>query len=135
MKVAVFGATGVVGYAAAEHFSALPGWEVVAVSRRTVDLPGVAHVRVDLTDRAAAGAAMRSEAFSGTTHVVFAALQESVDLVPGWHDRELMAHNVRMFRHAIEPLAVSGSLQHVSLLQRAGPVSYTHLTLPTIYSV
>jgi nucleoside-diphosphate-sugar epimerase len=119
MKVAVFGATGVVGYAAAEHFAALPGWEVVAVSRRTVDLPRVAHVRVDLTDRAATGAAMRSKAFAGTTHVVFAALQESADLVSGWHDRELMAHNLRMFRHALEPLAESGSLRHVSLLQGA----------------
>jgi nucleoside-diphosphate-sugar epimerase len=119
VKVAVFGATGVVGYAAAEHFAALPGWEVVAVSRRPVDLPGAAHVRVDLADRAAAGATLRSKAFSGTTHVVFAALQESADLVSGWHDRELMARNLRMFRHALEPLVVSGSLQHVSLLQGA----------------
>jgi hypothetical protein len=30
-----------------------------------------------------------------------------------------MARNLRMFRHALEPLAVSGSLRHVSLLQGA----------------
>jgi nucleoside-diphosphate-sugar epimerase len=119
MKVAIFGATGVVGYAAAEHFAALPGWEVVAVSRRTVDVPGTAHVRVDLTDRTATGGALRSKAFTGTTHVVFAALQESADLISGWHDPELMARNLHMFRNALEPLAVSGSLRHVSLLQGA----------------
>ena len=121
MKVAVFGATGVVGRAAAEHFSSLECCEVVAVSRRPVDLPGVVHVPVDLADRAAAERAIRSRAFAGTTHVVFAALQESADLASGWRDPELMVHNLRLFRHALEPLvaARAGSLRHVSLLQGA----------------
>jgi len=119
VKVAVFGATGVIGYSAAEHFSALPGWDVVTVSRRPVDLPGVTHVAVDLSDGAASGHALRTEPFRGTTHVVFAALQESHALVPGWSDRDLMVRNLQMFRHALEPLAAAGGLEHVSLLQGA----------------
>ena len=121
MKVAVFGATGVVGRAAAEHFSTLGDCEVVAVSRRPVDIPRVMHVPVDLADGGAVERAARSGSFSGTTHVVFAALQESADLVSGWRDEELMVHNLRLFRHALEPLVAvtADSLRHVSLLQGA----------------
>jgi nucleoside-diphosphate-sugar epimerase len=120
MKVAVFGATGVVGRAAVEHFSAI-GWSVVAVSRREVDVPGVVHVPVDLADAAAASLAVRTPAFRGTTHVVFAALEESRDLAAGWRDRELMARNLDLFRHALEPLVAEhgAMLQHVNLLQGA----------------
>jgi nucleoside-diphosphate-sugar epimerase len=120
VKVVVFGATGVIGHSAAEHFSGLPGWEVVAVSRRPVDLAGVAHVAVDLTDANMTARTLRSQPFYGTTHVVYAALQESADLVSGWRDPDLMARNLQMFEHALEPLAAdSANLQHVSLLQGA----------------
>ena len=88
MKVVVFGATGVIGRAAAEHFGTHPDCEVVAVSRRAVDLPGVVHVPLDLADSDAASSTLRSPMFAGTTHVVFAALQESSDLVSGWRDIE-----------------------------------------------
>jgi nucleoside-diphosphate-sugar epimerase len=120
MKVAVFGATGVVGRAAVEHFSAI-GWSVVAVSRREVDVPGVEHVHIDLADAAAASEAVRTPAFRGTTHVVYAALEESRDLAAGWQDRELMARNLDLFRHALEPLVAEhgATLQHVNLLQGA----------------
>ena len=59
--------------------------------------------------------------FAGTTHVVFAALQESSDLVSGWRDTEVIEHNVALFRNALGPLAEScaSSLQHESLLQGA----------------
>jgi nucleoside-diphosphate-sugar epimerase len=120
MKVAVFGATGVIGRAAAEHFTTVAD-EVVGVSRRPVDVEGVTHVGVDLTDAAASGDAARSGAFAGTTHVVYAALQESPDLVAGWRDTELMARNSAMFRNALDPLlaAHGDTLEHVSLLQGA----------------
>ena len=52
MKVVIYGVTGVIGRAAAEHFVALPGWEVVGVSRRPADVAGVQHVPLDLLDRA-----------------------------------------------------------------------------------
>ncbi len=121
MKVVVFGATGVVGRAAAEHFAGVADGGVLAVSRRMVDLPGVTHVAVELADQDGAARAIRGPLFSGTTHVVYAALQESPDLVSGWHDAELMAHNLGMFRHALDPLvaAHSASLEHVSVLQGA----------------
>jgi nucleoside-diphosphate-sugar epimerase len=121
VKVVVFGATGVVGRAAAEHFGAAPGCEVVAVSRRPLELPGVVHVSLDLADAEASASAARSAVFAGATHVVFAALQESPDLAAGWRDPELVARNAALFRNALEPLttACASSLQHVSLLQGA----------------
>lgn len=110
MRVAVFGATGVVGLAAVEHLAGVADDGVVAVSRRPVEIPGVTHVPLDLV----AGPAR----LEGITHVVYAASQEAPDLVAGWHDRELMERNLRMFRHALEPL-LDGPLEHVSLLQGA----------------
>lgn len=121
MKVVVFGATGVIGRAAAEHFAGVVDGGVIGVSRRPLGVAGVTHVSVDLTDEADAARAIRSRDFSGTTHVVYAALQESPQLVSGWRDHELMARNLRMFEHALRPLlaAHGDTLQHVSLLQGA----------------
>jgi nucleoside-diphosphate-sugar epimerase len=121
MKVVVFGATGVGGHAAAEHFAGVADGGVIGVSRRPVNLAGVTHVAIDLADAADAARAIRDPLFAGTTHVVYAALQESPELVAGWRDTELMAHNLRMFRHALEPLVAAhgGTLAHVSLLQGA----------------
>jgi len=121
MKVVVFGATGVVGRAAVEHFAGKADGGVVAVSRRALEVPAVTHVAVDIADADASARAIRGSAFAGTTHVVFAALHESPDLVSGWRDAKLMSRNLAMFRHALDPLAaVHGeSLHHVSLLQGA----------------
>ena len=117
VKVVVFGASGVIGLAATRHFASLPDWEVVAVSRRRPDdLGGAGHLALDLTDATACASANAD--LRGITHIVYAALQESPGLVPGWRDRELMEHNLDMFRHALD--AVHGSvntLEHVSLLQ------------------
>ena len=115
--VLVAGATGLVGMAAAEHFAALPGWQVLALSRRTPELSaGVRHLPVDLTD---AGACRQSLGrLSSVTRVVFAALYEKPDLVAGWLDPEQMAVNLAMLRNlldALEPAAPA--LAHVTLLQ------------------
>ncbi|MDZ7676910.1 MAG: NAD-dependent epimerase/dehydratase family protein [Acidimicrobiales bacterium] len=121
MKVVVFGGSGLVGRATAAHFADEPGWEVTAVSRRPVELAGVEHVPLDLTDEEACRSAIASRAFAGTTHVVFAALQEAPDLYAGWLDRDLMERNLTMFRAAMEPLVehCRSTLEHVSLLQGA----------------
>ena len=37
--------------------------------------------------------------------------------------------------HCLEPARVRSSKQVTSLIRQLYPVSYTHLTLPTIYSV
>ena len=121
MRVIVFGATGVVGRAATEHFMEMPDCDVVAVSRRSVDIDGVQQVSVDLSDASAARTVLTSGACAGVTHVVYAALQESSDLASGWRDRELMDYNLQLFRNSLEPLAASSgsTLRHVSLLQGA----------------
>ena len=115
--VLVAGATGLVGLAAVEHFSALAGWHVLALSRRRPDLPaGARHVALDLTDVAACRDALGP--LARVTHVVFAALYEKPDLVAGWLDPEQMAVNLTMLRNlldALEPAAPG--LAHVALLQ------------------
>ena len=119
VRVVVFGATGVIGRAALDHFSQLPDGDVIGVSRRAVDVEGVTHVPLDLVDRRACERASR--ALAGVTHVVYAALQESDDLTAGWRDRALMERNLAMFSNALEPLldAAGDTLEHVSLLQGA----------------
>ena len=92
----MFGATGVVGRAAVEHFATVAD-DVIGVSRRPVDVAGVTHVGLDLTDEADNAETTASPVFAGTTHVVYAALQESPDLVSGWRDTELIERNLRMF--------------------------------------
>lgn len=116
MQVVVFGATGVTGRAAVEHFASLDGWTVVGVSRRPVDVDGVVHVPLDLTDATACRAVLGGASFARTTHVVYAALQEHHDMVAGWQDSATMARNDAMLANALEPLC-GGELQHVSLLQ------------------
>jgi nucleoside-diphosphate-sugar epimerase len=119
MKVVVFGATGVIGRAAVEYFSSLPDWEVVAVSRRRLDVPGVRHLALDLDDVDEVRRAARGPDLRHCTHIVYAALQEAPTLTAGWSDVDLMARNLRMFQNAIAPLARLESLEHVTLLQGA----------------
>jgi nucleoside-diphosphate-sugar epimerase len=115
-KVIVAGASGLVGHAAIRHFTALPGWEVVGVSRRTpADLPGAQLLAVNLLNPEACQAAFG--AMSDVTHVVYAALQETPGLFPGWTDEANIERNGAMLRNLFEPIAaVAKGLQHVSLL-------------------
>jgi nucleoside-diphosphate-sugar epimerase len=121
MKVVVFGATGVVGFSAARHFATLENTSVVGVSRRPTSLAGVEDVPLDLSDRTKSSSVLGSDLLSGTTHVVYAALQEGDNLVAGWRDRDLMDHNLLLFKNAVEPLvtAQAASLRHMTLLQGA----------------
>lgn len=51
--ILIAGVSGLVGFAAAKHFARLPGWKVIAVSRRRPEgLDGVEMISVDLTDSA-----------------------------------------------------------------------------------
>jgi nucleoside-diphosphate-sugar epimerase len=115
--VLVVGASGLVGYAAMRHFSADPGCQVIAVSRRRPDETFRARfVAADLTDARAC-----AEVFGRlgeVTHVIYAALYERPDLIEGWRDAEQIAVNDRMLRNVMEPLeSVARGLVHVSLLQ------------------
>ena len=112
----IAGATGIVGNAAIEHFSALPGWEVVSLSRRAPPArEGVRHLFVDLADIDACRQQLRSE--PGITHVLYAALYEKPDLLAGWIDPEQIEKNRSMLGNLLDALEVSGSLQHISILQ------------------
>jgi nucleoside-diphosphate-sugar epimerase len=118
--VLIAGASGVIGAGAVEHFGRLPGWCVIALSRRRpVVLPGCAftHVVVDLDDQGACARAVAR--LPPITHLIYAAVKEAPGLAAGWRDPALMAANQRMFAHLLEPLADSGQLRHVSLMQGA----------------
>ena len=113
----VVGASGVIGRAAVDRFSRLPGWDVVGVSRRLPHgIEGATLRSVDLLDRAACAIAFGE--LSHVTHVVYTALSEAPGIVSGWRDREQMQRNLTMLRNVLDPLlAVAKSLEHVSLLQ------------------
>lgn len=115
--ILIAGASGVVGAAALEHFSALPDWDVIALSRRPVALPpGAKHISVDLTNLSACHQAAAS--LTHVTHVLFAALYELPELVAGWRDPRQMAVNEAMLRNlldALEPKAKG--LRHLTFMQ------------------
>ena len=84
-KVLVAGATGLVGNAALRHFGRVGGAEVVALSRRRPrELYGARHVAVDLT--VSAQCTRAATELQGATHLIYAALYETANLVDGWRD-------------------------------------------------
>jgi len=114
--ILIAGATGLVGGAAVEHFGRLPGWRVIALSRRRPPLPaGGRHLPLDLTDARACASVLRS--LDGVTHILFAALYEKPDLVAGWRDPEQMAVNEAMLRNLLDAIEPAPELRHVTLLQ------------------
>jgi nucleoside-diphosphate-sugar epimerase len=116
----IAGASGVIGTAATEHFASLPNWRVSTLSRRR---PAVSagvqfqHAAIDLQDEHACTAFVAGA--SPITHFIYAAVSEAEGLVSGWRDPERIAANGAMFANVLAPLARSGSLRHVSLLQGA----------------
>lgn len=115
--VLIAGASGLVGSAAVDAFAA-DGWDVIAVSRREPEVETSAsyrHVPVDLRDAEACREMVRG--LPQVTHVVYTAVYEMPGLVSGWTDPEQMAVNLSMLRNLVGPLAETGSLKHVSLLQ------------------
>lgn len=116
-KVVVAGATGLVGNAALRHFGMSGGCEVVALSRRQPrELYGARYVQADLTVSAQCNRAAAE--LRGATHLVYAALYETPNLVDGWRDANQIRTNDLMLRNlmaALEP--VSPQLTHVALLQ------------------
>ena len=113
--VLVAGASGLIGHAALEQFSAAGGFDMVGVSRSLPsDLAGVRLLALDLTDAAACRRVLGE--LKGVTHLVYAALQEGPGLLPGWYEEELMQRNASMLRNVLDSLDL-GTMQHVSLLQ------------------
>ena len=119
--VIVAGASGLTGGAAVRHFASLPGWNVIAVSRRPpLDLPaGVRHVAVDLSDTRACERVFTT--MHDATHLIYAAVSERVDdIFAGWTDPQQVEKNAAMLRNLFEPLLqVAAGLRHVSLVHGA----------------
>lgn len=124
-RILIVGATGLVGAAATQRFTASPGWEVVTVSRRTPpDLNGATHLAVDLTDVAAC-----HEAFAKSppiTHVLYAALHEQDDLEAGWRSHAQQEVNLTMLRNVLDGVEAAGALKHFTILQ-GGKAYGSHL--------
>jgi nucleoside-diphosphate-sugar epimerase len=115
-NVLVVGASGLVGTAAADSFWNA-GWDVTTTSRRRppfVD-DSIRHVELDLKDAEACRAAAQS--LPDITHVVYAAVYEQPGVIKGWKDDEQIETNGQMLKNIIDPLAESGKLKHVSVLQ------------------
>lgn len=118
--ILIAGASGVIGAGAIEHFARTPGWQVTALSRRAPVVAAdctFAHLSADLTDGEACRSAVAR--LPPVTHLIYAAVAEAPGLVSGWRDPELMALNGVMFANLLDPLAASGALRHVSMVQGA----------------
>ena len=117
-RVLVVGASGLIGTAAVDEF-ANHGWNVATLSRRRpafATTENYQHYSVDLDDRAAVADLVAAE-LSDVTHIVYTAVYEKPGLVAGWRDPEQMAKNRRMLENLVNPLAATGGLQHVSIMQ------------------
>lgn len=95
--ILVAGAQGVIGRAAAEHFSSLPKTKVYALSRRKIEGPqAVTPVSVDLLSRESVQRALAP--LTDVTHVIFGAYIEKN--TPG----ERSAVNVALLRNLLDVL-------------------------------
>src|SRR5579875_2707628 len=109
--VLVAGAQGVIGQAAAAHFSSLPNVTVYGLSRRELEnLPGVIPVNVDLLSAADTERAIAP--LGEVTHIIFAAYIEKD--TPG----ERSEVNVALLRNLLRTAEKScPGLKHVTLYQ------------------
>ncbi|MCW2547284.1 MAG: NAD-dependent epimerase [Mycobacterium sp.] len=99
-----------------QHFTSLPGWEVLGVSRRPPRNHDPAHwLSLDLADESACNTALSQ--LADVTHVIYAAVHELPGLSPGWLDESVMERNAAMLRNVMEPLLATADVRHVSLLQ------------------
>jgi nucleoside-diphosphate-sugar epimerase len=113
-SVLVVGASGLVGFETARHFCQVPACKVTAISRRPPhDEFDAQFIAIDLLDDAGC-AEVLGRAASGTTHLVYAAL----NWVAGWSDEDHIATNVRMFRNALDAVdRTSDELRHVTVME------------------
>lgn len=116
IKVAVVGASGVVGRALLEHLHN-SGVSVIGLSRRRPpDLPNAPFAALDLLDGAACAQAA-SGTLANVTHLVYTALFEKPGLIEGWQQQDQMQTNLTMLQNLLEPLRKHSQLRHVTLLQ------------------
>ena len=116
-RILIAGASGLVGFAALKHFSGLPDWDVLALSRRRPpEVFNARFISADLTDERAC--AELAGQIRGLTHVVYAALYERAELIAGWRHEEQISVNDRMLRNLFEAVErAAPELKHITLLQ------------------
>ena len=115
-KIAVIGASGVVGRALVEHLM-LADSPVVGLSRRPPsELPGAPFRPLDLTSPSDCKQIAEST-LSDVTHLVYAALFEKPGLISGWQEQDQMQTNLAMLCNLLDPLKASSKLRHITLLQ------------------
>jgi nucleoside-diphosphate-sugar epimerase len=117
--VLIVGASGVIGSSAVQHFSGLPGWRVIGLSRRPAQVDAdvvYEHLALDLNDASACRA--KAADLTDVMHIVYAALFEKPGLIAGWREQDQMDTNLAMMRNLLEPLlSKAKSLRHISVLQ------------------
>lgn len=110
-KLAVIaGATGVIGRGLADALAGRPDWDVVALARKPVDVPGARFIPVDLTDGDDCRAKLTD--LGGATHIFYAGRFDHVANQP-----EPVEKNLSMLRNVVEPVeAQAPNLAHVHLV-------------------
>jgi nucleoside-diphosphate-sugar epimerase len=108
--VLVAGVQGVIGRAAAEHFSRQPGTKVYGLSRRDGELANVEHLSVDLLAPEAVRA--RLAGITDVTHIIFGSYVEKPTAT------ERSAVNVALLDNLLDVLEpASAGLQHITFYQ------------------
>ena len=118
-KLLIAGALGIVGRATLAQYEAMPGWQIVGLSRRAPDFDTSAQfIQVDLAN--AADSRARLADLRGVTHIVYAALFEKPNLGQGWLEADQIAVNLVMLSNLFDAIeAANPGLRHVTLLQGA----------------
>lgn len=102
----VVGATGIVGRNLTAHLIS-QGWEVLGLSRKPADLPGVKPVAADLLS-------------PETLHTTLQSLRPTHVFLSTWMRQPTEAENIRinsaMVRNLLSALSPGGSVEHVALV-------------------
>jgi len=115
-KIAVIGASGVVGRALVEHLMLADSPFVGLARRPPAELPGAPFRPLDLTSPSDCKQIAEST-LSDVTHLVYAALFEKPGLISGWQEQDQMQTNLAMLCNLLDPLKASSKLRHITLLQ------------------
>jgi nucleoside-diphosphate-sugar epimerase len=109
----------VIGRSVTELAAVSGNWEVCSVSRREpydLRVPRHQHLVLDLRDAHACTKLLRPLA-ERLDAIVYAAVDESPDLVSGWTDPMQMQKNLAMLEHVVEPLRGTGGERRIIVMQ------------------
>lgn len=106
----IAGATGAAGRGLAERLAGDPGWQVIALARKPVDIPGARFISVDLTD--AEDSRGKLGKLPDVTHLFYTARFDHVANQP-----EPVEINLTMLRNVVESVEpCARDLQHIHLV-------------------